>query len=99
MIMDKQDKQFIALETAINDEFIMLRKFDQYFPIYLVAKDNHSEVYALNVDYSKEELDLENVIVQTNDTLPFQVVKPETLFTEIKLRIDKLVKERKAKSE
>ena len=43
--MDKQDKQFIALETAINDEFIMLRKFDQYFPIYLVAKDNHSEVF------------------------------------------------------
>ena len=91
MIMDKQDKQFIALETAINDEFIMLRKFDQYFPIYLVAKDNHSEVYALNVDYSKEELDLEN-------TLPFQVIKPETLFTEIKLRIDKQVKERKTKS-
>jgi len=92
--MEKQEEQFVTLEKEINNEFIILRKSDQYFPIYLVAKDNHSEVYALSVDYSKENFDLENALVQADKMLPFQIVKPETLFTEIKSRIDRLIKER-----
>lgn len=96
--MEKQEEQFVTLKKEINDEFIMLRKSDQYFPIYLVAKDNHSEIYTLNVNYSDEDLDLENALTRTNDILPFQIVKPETLFTEIKFRIDKLIKERKEKN-
>lgn len=92
--MEKQEEQFVTLEKEINNEFIIFRKSDQYFPIYLVAKDNHSEVYALSVDYSKENLDLDNALVQADKMLPFQIVKPETLFTEIKSRIDRLIKER-----
>ncbi|MBO5381141.1 MAG: hypothetical protein J6A40_03500 [Bacteroides sp.] len=91
--MEKED--FQTIEKAINKHFKLSRKSDEYFPIYIIAKDNALKKYIFDIDYSAEILDLKNAIKPFDGNLPSDIIgiNTESLFVEIKLKILDLIKD------
>lgn len=91
------EEKYQTIDETINEHFELSRKFDEYFPIYLKVKDNSSEIYILDIDYSAEVLDLENSIKSFDGDVPLDniIINVKSLFSEIKFRILALLKNKK----
>ena len=62
--------QYPTIEKTIDDKFELSRKHDEYFPIYIRARDKSFEKYIFEIDYSSEILDLENAIRPFEGEIP-----------------------------
>lgn len=88
-----ENNNFIEYKELINSEFDIFRKSDEYFPIYLIAKEG-GDAYEINVNYPQNSLNLKDIDVVIEKNASLKKVCPKSLYVEVQSKIVKLIKDR-----